>query len=266
MNQSLPSFHFTQRLGLTRIPGMLLILSVSVLATSFLSGIFGMAGGMILMGILIALMPVEKAMVIHAVAQFASNGWRAVMWRRKIRWPVLYRYAIGALLASGLLLVLDITLSRAMVMIVLGLTPFLVLLLPARLELNVDRPLHAVGCGALSMGVQLISGVSGPLLDSFFVRSHMDRHQVVATKAAVQTFGHANRIVLFATLLARTNDPTEWTLAILLMVSAIVGTSVSTLVLDRLTDTSFRNITRKLVLAIGSCYLGAGLWTLATGA
>ena len=55
---------------------MLLILSTSVLATSFLSGIFGMAGGMVLMGILLLLMSVEQAMVIHGVAQFASNGWR----------------------------------------------------------------------------------------------------------------------------------------------------------------------------------------------
>jgi hypothetical protein len=53
---------------------MVLILSTSVLATSFISGIFGMAGGMVLMGILLLLLSVEQAMVIHGVAQFASNG------------------------------------------------------------------------------------------------------------------------------------------------------------------------------------------------
>jgi uncharacterized membrane protein YfcA len=242
---------------------MLALLSVSVLATSFMSGIFGMAGGMVLMGILLVLMPVEKAMTVHAVAQFASNGWRAVLWRRNIRWAVLWRYAAGALLVSGLLLVLDLALSRAAVMIMLGLTPFLAMMLPARLSLNVDRPWHGFLCGLVCMGLQLVSGVSGPLLDTFFVRSAMNRHQVISTKAAVQTFGHANRVLLFGVLMARTDDPADWTLGLVLMVSAIVGTSLSRIVLDRLTDKAFRDITRKLVLLIGSVYLAGGLWLLA---
>ena len=52
-------------------------LGASILSTAFISGIFGMAGGMILMGILLAMMPVAAAMVLHGVTQMASNGWRA---------------------------------------------------------------------------------------------------------------------------------------------------------------------------------------------
>jgi hypothetical protein len=37
-------------------------LAAAVLSTSFLSGIFGMAGGMILMGILFVIMPLPAAM------------------------------------------------------------------------------------------------------------------------------------------------------------------------------------------------------------
>ena len=104
---------------------MLLILSTSVIATSFLSGIFGMAGGMVLMGILLALMSVEKAMVIHGVAQLASNGWRAVLWRRSIQWRVLRGYAVGAATVVVLLLTLGVTLSHAVVLLLLGATPFI---------------------------------------------------------------------------------------------------------------------------------------------
>ena len=50
--------------------------------TSFLSGIFGMAGGMILLGVLLILLDVAPAMVLFGVTQFASNGWRAALWRR----------------------------------------------------------------------------------------------------------------------------------------------------------------------------------------
>jgi uncharacterized protein len=241
---------------------MLLILSGSVLATSFLSGIFGMAGGMVLMGILLLLLSVEKAMVIHGVAQFASNGWRAVLWWRHIGWRVFRGYAMGALLVMAAMLALQVTLSRPVVMIVMGATPFLAFLLPARWQLNVDRPGHPLSCGLVCMGVQMLSGVSGPLLDTFFVRSAMNRHQVVATKAAVQTLSHALRIVFFGALLASSDQALGPGLAVLLVASAIVGTSASRLVLDRITDTHFRRITQRLVLVLGGCYVVAGLWLL----
>jgi uncharacterized protein len=243
---------------------MLFILSGSVLATSFLSGIFGMAGGMVLMGILLLLLSVEKAMVIHGVAQFASNGWRAVLWWRQIDWRVFRGYAAGAVLVLAAMLALQVTLSRPVVMIVMGATPFLAFLLPARWQLNVDRPGHPFSCGLVCMGVQMLSGVSGPLLDTFFVRSAMKRHQVVATKAAVQTLSHAMRIVFFGALLASSDQPVGPVLALLLVVSAIVGTSASKLVLDRITDTHFRKITQGLVLVLGACYLVAGFWLLNT--
>jgi len=54
-----------------------LTLAAAVLSTSFVSGIFGMAGGMILMGILLAIMPLAAAMVLHGLTQMAANGWRA---------------------------------------------------------------------------------------------------------------------------------------------------------------------------------------------
>lgn len=50
---------------------------LAVLATSFLSGVVGMAGGMILMGILLMMMDVTAAMVLYGVTQIAANGWRA---------------------------------------------------------------------------------------------------------------------------------------------------------------------------------------------
>ena len=52
-------------------------LSLLMIGTAFLSGIFGMAGGLILIGVLLFIFPLPTAMVLHAVTQMASNGWRA---------------------------------------------------------------------------------------------------------------------------------------------------------------------------------------------
>jgi uncharacterized membrane protein YfcA len=262
LQQSLILFHFTQRWPLPRMLVMVLLLSASVVATSFLSGIFGMAGGMVLMGILLALVSVDKAMVIHGVAQFASNGWRAVLWWRHIAWRVFRGYCVAALLVVAAMLVLQMTLSRAAVLVVLGATPFLTFVLPARWQLNVDRPGHPFACGLSCMGVQMLSGVSGPLLDTFFVCSEMNRRQVVSTKAALQTLSHALRIAVFGALLSASDQTLELELVLLLVLSAVVGTSASKLVLDRLTDTHFRQLTRRIVLVLGGCYVFAGLWLL----
>lgn len=242
-----------------------LTLCLAVLATSFISGILGMAGGMILMGILLALMPVSAAMVVHGTTQFASNGWRALLWRRHIDWRVFRGYAIGALVALAAFSALQLVLSPAMVLIVLGLTPFSVYLLPRKLQLNVDRRGHAGACGLICMAVQLLSGVSGPLLDTFFLSSALDRKAVVATKAAVQTLSHAARIAFFGVVLAGGPEALGWPVAALLMGCAIAGTSISRRVLERITDADFRSWTRRAVMSAGSIYLASGLW-LAAGA
>lgn len=241
---------------------MLFILLTAVLATSLLSGVFGMAGGMALMGILLVLFSVEKAMLVHGVAQFASNGWRTVLWWRYISWRVCRGYALGAALVMALATTLQVTLSRPVVMLMLGATPFVTLLLPSRLQLNVERKGHPFTCGWSCMAMQMLSGVSGPLLDTFFVRSAMDRRQVVSTKAAVQTLSHALRIAFFGSMIAAAEQPISQSHAVLVVVCAICGTSASKLILDRITDVNFRLVTQRLVLAIGACYCAAGGWLL----
>src|SRR4051794_12467242 len=65
---------------------MIAALGLLMVGTAFLSGLFGMAGGLILIGVLLALMPLPTAMVLHAITQMASNGWRAFLWRAPIPW------------------------------------------------------------------------------------------------------------------------------------------------------------------------------------
>ena len=70
-------------------PLLIAALCLTMVGTSFLSGIFGMAGGMILVGILLALLPLPDAMMLHGVTQMASNGWRALLWWRYVRWSAV---------------------------------------------------------------------------------------------------------------------------------------------------------------------------------
>src|SRR5882724_3202948 len=78
---------------------VILVVCATMLGTAFLSGIFGMAGGMILIGVLLALLPLPEAMALHAVTQMASNGWRAALWLRHVRWVAVGAYVAGAAVA-----------------------------------------------------------------------------------------------------------------------------------------------------------------------
>jgi hypothetical protein len=59
------------------MPAALLLpaLALAALVTAFLSGILGMAGGMILMGALLALLPVADAMVLHGMSDADFRNW-----------------------------------------------------------------------------------------------------------------------------------------------------------------------------------------------
>ena len=102
------------------------IILVTVLATSFLSGIFGMAGGIIFMGVLAALVPVATAMIIHGTVQMVANGYRAYLWREHIDWTIFRRYALGSVAAIGLLFALSWRPDKQMVYLMLGLVTLLV--------------------------------------------------------------------------------------------------------------------------------------------
>ena len=245
-------------------------IAVSVLITSFISGILGMAGGMILMGVLLALLPLPAAMMLHGITQMASNGWRAWLWRPHISGRVLGGYVLGALLALGLFIVVQLVVSKPVAYLILGATPFLSYILPKGLALNIDRRGHPLLCGAVCTGLQLLAGVSGPLLDVFFVTSKMDRRGVVATKAASQTFGHLIKIFYFGGISAISShaaDGLTLPLAITCVLLAFTGTTLSRRVLENMTDANFRQWTQRTVLTIGVIYLAYGAWLMlpATG-
>jgi uncharacterized membrane protein YfcA len=234
----------------------------AVLATSFLSGIFGMVGGLILMGILLALLPVPLAMSLHAVTQMASNGWRAFLWRAHVKWAVLPGYLLGAAAAFALLSWIALAPPAALVYCALGLMPFAAAALPRSWALDIQRKGAPGLVGFLVMGLSVIAGVSGSMLDVFFVRTALDRRTIVATKATLQAIGHSLKFAYFSLVIGADTDDPGLPLAVYgaAVATAFIGTSSARVVLDRLTDQAFLRWSRRLVLGVGTAYLGHGLW------
>ncbi|MDZ4741210.1 MAG: TSUP family transporter [Alphaproteobacteria bacterium] len=245
---------------LAAIPLSILVGAV-VVATSVISGIFGMAGGLVLMLILGVLLPVPAAMILHGVTQFFSNGWRAVIWRQWIDWRIIAYYCIGAFPALIVPVAIAYVPEKPVMLISLGLMPYGALMLPERLALDATKRSHAIVCGFLVAGLQLVAGVAGPLLDTFFVRSQMDRRAVVATKAATQAISHTMKVGYYGVLLSLVPDlgADVYGAAIL---AAIAGTTLAGPVLEKLTNENFRRWTQSIVLCVGAISVLQGLWLL----
>ena len=120
-------------------PLMMAALGALMVATAFLSGLFGMAGGLILIGVLLALMPLPTAMVLHAITQMASNGWRAFLWRAHIRWRPVLVYMIGCGLALGAWSLTRYVPDKPIALLMLGITPFMARMTPQNIKPNPDN-------------------------------------------------------------------------------------------------------------------------------
>lgn len=244
-------------------PLLMALLFAIMVATAFLSGIFGMAGGLILMGVLLALMPVPTAMVLHGVTQMASNGWRALLWRDHIVWKPVGYYMVGCALALGLWSLLTFVPTRPMALLFLGLSPFAVRLLPSSLKPDPGKLLHGTIFGAACTSLMLLTGVSGPLLDTYFLGGAMDRRQLVATKATCQVLGHAIKLVYFGGIITQAAE-LDPILAGLAIAASMIGTTLARRILEGMSEKQFRTWANRIILVIATYYVGHGAWLMAT--
>lgn len=240
-----------------------LIILLATIATAMLSAVFGMAGGLILMGVLAALLPVASAMVVHGAVQSVSNGWRAVLLWRFLLWRTLAWYALGSILAAAALASVSFVLPRAWLFIVLGLVPAIVWVPKAWLHLDFTRASHAALSGLLVTGLNVIAGVAGPLLDVFAQNVEADRRAIVATKAATQVAAHAVKIAYYLPLvLAGDGLAISWWVLAAAIPLSVIGTTAGSRVLDAMSDVTFRNWTKRIVTVIGAVYVLRGVLLL----
>ncbi|MEO0450258.1 MAG: TSUP family transporter [Pseudomonadota bacterium] len=243
------------------------ILSIlaTTLVTSFISGIFGMAGGIILMAVLVALVSVASAMIIHGGIQMFANGYRAFLLRDAIVWRVFGYYCIGAAAGVAVLFFISWTPDKQALYLLLGLTPLLVWLPKERLHLDIKRVDHSIFAGFIVQGLNTLAGVAGPLLDLFFVRAEMTRQQIVATKSVTQSLSHLIKIGFWSVPVISAAGwsalPPWWLFALAIPLS-MLGTRLGKRVLERMTDVNFRKWMKGLVTAIGCVLLlrAAGLY------
>jgi uncharacterized membrane protein YfcA len=206
-------------------------------------------------------MPLPTAMVLHAITQMASNGWRALLWRAHIRWRPVAVYLIGCAVALALWSLTRYVPDKPVALLLLGVTPFMARLLPANIKPNPDSIWQGTAYGSICMGLMLMTGVSGPLLDTFFLGGNFGRREKVATKAICQVISHFTKLIYFGGIIdqAATLDPV---LAAVAVCASMLGTTLARRLLEAMTDQQFIAWSMKLITVIACYYLGYGSWLL----
>jgi uncharacterized protein len=234
-------------------------LAFTVVGTSILSGMFGMAGGLVLMGALLAFLPVPAAMALHGAAQISANGWRAFLWREHILWRPTVFYSLGGVVAMAVWVMVLFVPSRPLALIALGLSPYVLMLAPKKLQGDPTHAGHAVIYGVVCVSFMMLTGVTGPLLDSFFLKGGLDRRQIVSTKGVCQVFGHFAKIVYFGVLI----DPVDfgdWPSYAVAIGAAMIGTTLGGWVLARMSNADYRVWANRIIATICAWYVLHGLY------
>ena len=240
---------------------MYVLIIIIALATSILSGLVGMAGGVVLMAVLINLLPVSSAMVLHGITQFSANGARALILRKHLMWSLLPGYLGGAMLAVAAFSALLFVPDASVVLILIGLFPWLARLQPRFSVFTITRPASSVICGLSVTSAQLLAGAAGPLLDLFYLNSGLGRETIVANKALTQTIGHLLRIIYYGAIISVATPIPNW-LFLVAAIAAVAGTRLGTWLLSRWNDQRFQEVSSQIILATGTICILQGSYQI----
>jgi uncharacterized membrane protein YfcA len=209
--------------------------------------------------VLLVFFDVPTAMIMFSLLVAAANAWRVATWWRYIDWRIFLPYAVGGMTAVLLMRFIEFVPSKAMVYLILGLMPYAIELLPRHRHPSIEWRGVPLFTGFTTTAIQLIAGNGGMFLDVFFQKSTLDRKTTVATKAICGTVGNVARLLYFGTVAGVDESFPLWAFAPAIVL-AIAGTMLAPLLLERMTDQSFRQWTLKLIFAVSAVYLARAAW------
>lgn len=229
------------------------ILGAAAVATSMLSAIVGMAGGITLLAVMLVFLDPLVAIPVHGAIQLVSNSSRAAIQRRHLRWGIIARYGLLLLPMGFLGLPVAKALPPAATKVAIGIFILVAAWRPGALLLgthpeatNPNRRFLVLGgiVGVLNVTI----GATGPLIAPFFLNLGLDRFQLVGTKAACQTLGHLAKLVVFG--VAGFAFGGFAPLLLLLAVLAVGGTWAGSRLLEHVDERFFTRLYKGVLTAI----------------
>jgi len=159
----------------------LLALAFFATLTSVLTAVAGLGGGMLLLALMAQLFAPAILIPLHGVAQFFSNANRGVIHRQQLQWSYLRPFVIGSAIGAFAFVPLVVFVNPALGAFAVGCFILLVTWFPK--WLNVSR-LPFILSGALTSGLGVLFGATGPLAMSAHPKAEWTKEQIVGNHGA----------------------------------------------------------------------------------
>lgn len=220
--------------------GVMIFIAAISFATSMLSAVVGMAGGIVLLACMLLFLDPLVAIPIHGFIQLISNGSRAFIQRRHVRWDITWRY--GAFLIPGAWFGLQIALGvpRTLMRALIGVFVMLATWLPIHKSASASaatKTRRFLVLGGVAGMLNMLVGAVGPLIAPFFLSLGLARQEIVGTKAMCQSIGHLVKLLLFG--MAGFAFLAYLHLYAMMVPMVLLGTWVGSRILDRVSEQLF---------------------------
>ncbi len=228
----------------------LIILTLSCFFTSIVSGMLGMAGGALFLGVLASFVETTFVVPLYALVMVVSAGSRTIFFVKHINWRIVVFYILGLLPGAFLGIYIFRLLPKDLIKLLMGIFILLAVFLPlSRKEYRLNIKMFApVGFVAGFIGI--FFGASGLFTGSFYVRQGIIKEELIATKSTCAIFDHLLKIFLFG--LIGINVFSFGTPIILLMVAVIPGIYVGKKLLHGLSDKAFIIVFKSILVVLAA--------------
>src|SRR4051812_17568062 len=232
-----------------------LVASSAAFALALLSAVAGFGGGVLLLPVFTALFGLRVAVPMLTLTQLSSNGSRAWLNRRDLRWPLIGWFSLRAgprAVAGGLLLAhAPLTpLKRLLGLFLIG------VVLWRHLKPHPRKPTDPVfaAVGAASgLGSALLGSV-GPLTAPFFLAYGLTRAAYIGTEAASALTMHLSKLAAYGA--GELLSVRVLLFGLALTPATLAGAWVGKRIVGRISDRVFVLLVEIGLIAAGALFLG----------
>ena len=109
-----------------------IILIVTALIASIISGITGMAGGVILLSVIALIVETSYIVPLHAGVQLVSNSTRLILFYKHIKWNIILYFLCGVLPGAFIGIFIFEMLDKDLIKLMMGVFILVITYLPKR--------------------------------------------------------------------------------------------------------------------------------------
>ena len=243
---------------MTLTPTLIAALTVCGFGTAFLSGVAGLGGGTILIGVLYAAgLTSAEAVPLFAAVQLVSNSSRTLAYLPHVEWRAAGWFALAAVPATVLVAPFAAAVSADLVCLILAL-----LILASLAPGQADRaPLPPRGAyltaGLLNGSLGMFVGATGLFVGRLFFRPEWTKETTIGTLALTQVIGHGLRVVAYG--LVGFSVLAQWQLLMPLALAVIAGTWAGKRANARISRALFDRLFKLILLLLSAKLLYDGL-------